>query len=373
MRLLEYQAKELMSKFGLKVPKGKVVTDVNEADRFARTIGYPVVLKAQLPIGGRGKAGLIARVKEPEEMKEKFQQMKERVVAGYRVDKVLVEPFLAHDRELYISLFENRGDRCFTLIASSSGGIDVEEVKDKYLANFGLDGPSEQQYNKAAAYLKLTSKEKEKFLSTARKLYSLFDGSEAELVEVNPLAYVSDSNSNDFVLLDAKVIIDDNALFRRPELKPYLPSDISVEEAEKYGFNFVPLDGDVAVVGNGAGLVLATLDMVSSRGLTPACFLDLGGGATPDRVLAALELVSRTLPNMKALFINVFGGITNSVSVAEGFLEAKKRGFLSKPFFIRLSGAGEQEARKLLEENGIESYIDVEDALDALSRWGGKQ
>src|SRR5579884_442978 len=351
MRLLEYQAKELMSKFGLKVPKGKVVSDYNEAERFARTIGYPVVLKAQLPIGGRGKAGLIVRVKEPEEMKASFEKLKEKVVSGYRVDKVLVEPF----------------------IASSSGGIDVEEVKDKYLANFGLDGPSEQQYSKAASYLKLTSKEREKFLSIAKKLYSLFDRSEAELVEVNPLAYVSDSNSNDFVPLDAKIIIDDNALFRRPELKPYLATDISVEEAEKYGFNFVPLDGDVAVVGNGAGLVLATLDMVASKGLTPACFLDLGGGATPDRVLAALELLSKALPNMKALFINVFGGITNSVSVAEGFLEAKRRGLLSKPFFIRLSGAGEQEARKLLEDNGIQSHIDVEDALDALSRWSGKQ
>jgi len=373
MRLLEYQAKQLMSNFGLKVPKGKVVSNYDEAERFARTIGYPVVLKAQLPIGGRGKAGLIVRVKEPEEIKGSFEKLKEKVVSGYKVDKVLVEPFLEHDRELYISFSENRGDRCFTLITSSSGGVDVEEVKDKYFANFGLDGPSEQQYNKAASYLKLTSKEREKFLPTAKKLYSLFDRSEAELVEVNPLAYVSDSNSNDFVPLDAKVIIDDNALFRRPELKPYLSSDISVEEAEKYGFNFVPLDGDVAVVGNGAGLVLATLDMVASRGLSPACFLDLGGGANPDRVLAALELLSKALPNMKALFINVFGGITNSVSVAEGFLEAKRKGLLSKPFFIRLSGAGEQEARKLLEDNGIESHIDVEDALDALSRWGNRQ
>ncbi|MEM0118264.1 MAG: succinate--CoA ligase subunit beta [Conexivisphaerales archaeon] len=372
MRLLEYQAKELMSKFGLKVPRGKVVSDVSDAERFARTIGYPVILKAQLPIGGRGKAGLILKVKDDTELQANFRRLQETRVSGYTVREVLVEPFLAHDRELYISLFENRGDRCFTLIASSSGGVDVEEVKDKYVANFGLGGPSEEVYSAAASYLKLTSKERERFISTAKKLYTVFDSSEAELVEVNPLAYVSNSSSNDFMPLDAKIILDDNALFRRPELKPYLPSDISVEEAEKYGFNFVPLDGDVAVVGNGAGLVLATLDMVSSRGLTPACFLDLGGGATPERVLAALELLSKALPNMKALFINVFGGITNSVSVAEGFLEARRRGLLSKPFFIRLSGAGEDEARELLRQNGIDSHIDVEEALDSLSRWGGK-
>lgn len=355
-----------MTKYGLQVPKGKVVRNVDDAITSANELGFPLVLKAQLPVGGRGKAGLIVRVSSKDELERKFNELTGKVLQGMKVEEVLMEPFVAHDRELYVSLFENRGDRCFSMIVSPSGGIDVEEVKDKYVTNFGLDGPGQNQYQEAASFLGLTRVEKERFLDTVKKLYNLFDNSEAELVEVNPLAY---SSNGSFIPLDAKVILDDNALFRRPELKPYLPKDVSVEEAEKYGFNFVPLDGDVAVVGNGAGLVLATLDMVSSKGFTPACFLDLGGGAPPDRVLAALELLSNSLPNMKALFINVFGGITNSVSVAEGFLEANRRGLLRKPFFVRLSGAGEEEAREMLRKNGIQSFIDLEEALEALGRW----
>ncbi len=369
LRLLEYQAKSLFKSYSVPVPEGVVVDSLQAAVEAGRSLGYPVVLKAQLPLGGRGKAGLIKSVREESEMGSAFSSIFGRTVQGLSVDKILVEPFFNHESEMYVSYTENRSERCFSIVVSPAGGIDVEQVKEKFMANFGLDGPTDEIISQATKYLGLPSSALSKCSSLLKALYSAFNGSEAELVEINPLVY---SSKNGFMALDAKVILDDNALFRHPELKPYLPHDISVEEAEKFGFNFVPLDGEVAVVGNGAGLVLSTLDMVASRGLSAACFLDLGGGASPDRVRAALQLLSSALPNMKALFVNVFGGITNSVSVAEGFLDVKRSGYLTKPFFLRLSGAGELEARDLLKKNGINSFIEIEHALDALEEWGRK-
>ncbi|MEM0286775.1 MAG: succinate--CoA ligase subunit beta [Nitrososphaerota archaeon] len=365
MRLLEYQAKELFKKYGINVPNSLLINNVEELEG-AKNLGFPLVLKAQLPVGGRGKSGAIVKVKNESELKQAYLTLRNKTIQGLKVDKILAESFFNHTSEFYVSYFENRSDRCFSIIATAAGGIEVEEVKEKFVSNFGLEGPSDEQLNQAASYLGFNGVLKDRCVSLMKKLYKVFDESEAELVEINPLAV----SEGDFAALDAKIILDDNALFRRPELKPYLPEDVSVEEAEKFGFNFVPLDGDVAVVGNGAGLVLATLDMVSSIGLSPACFLDLGGGASPERVQSALEFLSTSLPNMKILFINVFGGITNSVSVAQGFLEAKGRGFLNKPFFLRLSGAGEIEARELLRKNGINSFIDIEDALKALKEYG---
>jgi succinyl-CoA synthetase beta subunit len=367
MRLLEYQAKSLFGTFSIPVPRGEVVSSLAAATSAARSIGFPLVLKAQLPVGGRGKSGLVKVVRTPSELDTEFTAILGKSVQGLKVEKVLMEPFFAHESEMYVGYTENRSERCFSLVVSPSGGVDVEQVKEKFVGNFGLEGPSEETITNAVKYLNLPSSATDGCKKLIMSLYRVFDNSEAELAEINPLVY---SSSGGFMALDAKLIIDDNALFRHPELKPYLPQDVSVEEAEKFGFNFVPLDGDVAVVGNGAGLVLATLDMVSSRGFTAACFLDLGGGASLDRVKAALQLLSTSLPNMKALFVNVFGGITNSVSVAEGFLDVKRSGLLTKPFFLRLSGAGELEARDLLSRNGINSFIDIEPALDALEAWG---
>ena len=362
MRLLEHQAKAVLARYGIRAPKGVLLKGEADLAR-AEALGFPLVLKAQLPIGGRGKAGAVVKVGSREGLAGSYADLKGKVIQGLAVDEVLAESFFPHASELYVSYFENRGERCFSLIAAAAGGVEVEDVREKLVLNFGLEGPTASQYGGAAEYLKVPA---DALTPLLRALYRAFEETEAELVEVNPLAVAGDGS---LLALDAKVILDDNSLFRRGELKPYLPHDVSVEEAERYGFNFVPLPGKVAVVGNGAGLVLATLDMVSSLGRSPACFLDLGGGATPDRVLSALKFLSESLPNMEVLFVNVFGGITNSVVVAEGFLEAKKRGYLSRPFFLRLSGAGDAEARELLKESGIDSFIDVEDALQALKRW----
>jgi succinyl-CoA synthetase beta subunit len=300
-----------------------------------------------------------------DDLQPAYEKLTSLVVSGLHVDEVLAEEFLPHEKEFYCSFFQNRGQRCFSLIMTKEGGIDVEEVKDKEVSDFGLDGPSEADYDKAASYFQLSGSDADSLKALLKALYSLYDGAEGDLVEINPLAFASGKG---FTALDAKVIVDDNALFRHPELQKYVRRNSTEEDAEKYGFNFVSLDGDVAVVGNGAGLVLATLDMVSYKGLKPGCFLDLGGGASSDRVLAALRLLSAQ-PNLRAYFINVFGGITNGVSVAQGILDAKAQGILTKPLVLRLSGAGDVEAREMLGKEGISSFIDEQDALVAVGRW----
>ncbi|HVP23626.1 MAG TPA: ATP-grasp domain-containing protein [Conexivisphaerales archaeon] len=365
MRLLEYQAKALFGEYGIQVPAGHLVRNAGDLDEAVRKVGFPLVLKAQLPVGGRGKAGAVVKVMTEEELKPSYEKLSSLVISGLQVREVLAEQFYPHEKEFYCSYFENRGQRCFSLIVTKEGGIDVEEVKDKEVFDFGLDGPAQADYDRAAAYFQLPSSDAESLKGLLRSLYSLYSGVEGDLVEINPLAYTP---GRGFAALDAKVIVDDNALFRHPELQKYVRKDSSEEDAERYGFNFVSLDGDIAVVGNGAGLVLATLDMVSSKGLRPGCFLDLGGGASSDRVLAALKLLAAQ-PNLRAYFINVFGGITNGVSVAQGILDAKSQGTLTKPLVMRLSGAGDVEAREMLAREGLSSFIDEQDALAAIGGW----
>jgi succinyl-CoA synthetase beta subunit len=365
MRLLEYQAKELFRDYGIAVPSGFLVQSGADLTAAVEKVGIPLVLKAQLPVGGRGRAGAILKVMEKEGLMPAYEKLSSLVVSGLQVREVLAEEFFPHEKEFYCSFFQNRSQRCFSLIVTKEGGIDVEQVKDRAVVNFGLGGPSDADYERAVSYFELAGEDAAGLRGLLRALYSLYQGAEGDLIEVNPLAFTPGKG---FTALDAKVIVDDNALFRHPELQKFVRKDSSEEDAEKYGFNFVSLDGDVAVVGNGAGLVLATLDMISSKGLKPGCFLDLGGGASSERVLAALKLLSAQ-PRLRAIFINVFGGITNGVSVAEGIIQAKAQGILTKPLVMRLSGAGDVEARELLAKEGLRSFMDEQEALSAAGMW----
>jgi succinyl-CoA synthetase beta subunit len=365
MRLLEYQAKELFREFGIAVPSGLLVRSADDLASTVEKVGVPLVLKAQLPVGGRGKAGAIVKVMEKEELLPAYEKLSTMTISGLAVKEVLAEEFLPHEREFYCSFFQNRSQRCFSLIVTKEGGIDVEEVKDREVVDFGLDGPSESDYDRAVSYFQLAEGDAADLKALLKALYSLYQGVEGDLIEINPLSFTP---GRGFTALDAKVIVDDNALFRHPELQKFVRKDSSEEDADKYGFNFVSLDGDVAVVGNGAGLVLATLDMISSKGLKPGCFLDLGGGASSDRVLAALKLLSAQ-PNLRTIFINVFGGITNGVSVAEGIILAKSQGILTMPLVMRLSGAGDVEAREMLAKEGLKSFTDEQEALTAAGVW----
>jgi succinyl-CoA synthetase beta subunit len=365
MRLLEYQAKGLFAEFGIPVPASSLVRGAADLEAVSRSVGFPLVLKAQLPVGGRGKAGAIVKVSSQEELGPAYEKLAAMTISGLPVKEVLAEEFFPHETELYCSYFQNRSERCFSLIVAKEGGIDVEDVKDTEVLDFGLEGPSSEDFQKAGKYLGLSGSDADALTTLLKDLYGVYNGTEGDLVEINPLAFTPGKG---FTALDAKVIVDDNALYRHKELGKFVRKDSSEEDAEKYGFNFVSLDGDIAVVGNGAGLVLATLDMVSSKGLKPGCFLDLGGGASSDRVLAALKLLSAQ-PNLRAYFINVFGGITNGVSVAQGILDARTHGILTKPLVLRLSGAGDVEAREMLAKEGLKSFIDEQDALTAVGGW----
>jgi succinyl-CoA synthetase beta subunit len=365
MRLLEYQAKGLFVEYGIPVPEGTLINGREQLEAACEKVGIPLVLKAQLPVGGRGKAGAVAKVMTKEELVPAYERLTTLVISGLPVREVLAEQFYPHEKEFYCSFFQNRSKRGFSLIVTKEGGVDVEEVRDKFVADFGLEGPTFEDYAKAAGSLGLEANDAAAAVEILRSLYRLYEGVEGDLVEINPLAYTPGKG---FAALDAKVIVDDNAIFRHPELQRFISRNSTEEDAEKYGFNFVPLEGDVAVVGNGAGLVLATLDMVSSKGLKPGCFLDLGGGASSERVLAALKLLGNQ-PNLRAYFINVFGGITNCVSVAQGIIDARKKGILAKPLVLRLSGAGEDEAREMLNREGVPSFISEQEALDAIGGW----
>lgn len=361
MRLLEFEAKELFRQYGIPTPKGSLARSVEEAVEGARRVGLPVVLKAQVPVGGRGKAGLIQKAKDEREVEEKARQMFGKRVGQYVVDKVLVEEFSPHEGELYMSIFLDRGERRFSFILSREGGVEVESVKDKRVFGFNHWEMPREIVEEGWRYLGLPEPLKESYYSLVNALHKLSEAIEAELVEINPLVY----DRSSFKALDAKIIIDDNALFRHKELEKYSKRTKLEELADQYGFSFVPLDGDIAVIGNGAGLVLSSLDLVTFKGKRPACFLDVGGGAPADRVYAALKVASE-IPNLKAIFMNIFGGITNCIEVAKGVIKARDDGIIRVPLILRISGTEEERARELLKEANIPSYIEVEEALKAL-------
>lgn len=361
MRLLEFEAKELFRQYGVPTPKGLLARSVEEAVKKAKEIGLPVVLKAQIPVGGRGKAGLIQKAKDEREVEEKARQIFGRRVGQYVVDKVLIEEFSPHEGELYMSIFLDRGERRFSFILSREGGIEVESVKDKKILGFNHWEMPEEVVEEGWKYLGLPEVLKENYYDLVNALHRLSEAVEAELVEINPLVY----DERSFKALDAKIILDDNSLFRHKELEKYSKKTELEKLADQYGFSFVPLEGDVAVVGNGAGLVLSSLDLVTFKGKKPACFLDVGGGAPADRVYAALKVVSE-IPSLKAIFMNIFGGITNCVEVAKGVIKARDDGIIKVPLILRIAGTEEERARQLLKEANVTSYIEVEDALKAL-------
>lgn len=366
--MLEYQAKELLSRFGIPVPPGAVATNMSEAQSIAKEIGFPVVIKAQVPVGGRGKAGAIAKVSSPEDLRREFHVITSMRLGGYEVKEVLVEKAIEIWKELYVSFFLNRSARNTMLIVSGMGGVDVEELGEKRVFEFETGNLDEGAVKKAAEYLCSYLGGlcvKEELMVLIKSLHDVYERVECELVEVNPLAVTTNSQ---LLALDAKIITDDNALYRHPELLVYEKKSELERIAESHGFSFVEIGGDVAVIGNGAGLVLSTLDMVKLSGLNPACFLDLGGGAPPERVYAALKIVNR-IEGVKLIFLNVFGGITNCVSVAEGLIKAKEDGLLNKPTVVRLTGTEEEKARSMLSKKGVTAYTRLEDALEAVRRY----
>jgi succinyl-CoA synthetase beta subunit len=262
---------------------------------------------------------------------------------------------------MYLSITLDRGDRAFVAIAAAAGGIDVESMSGKVIRRVPLEGIDEKFATEVAALLGLGEQEAKQYVNILLSLERLAREKECELAEINPLAGDKEGN---LMALDAKVIVDDNALFRHPEFAKLHPEDEFEGEASRQGFAFVKLEGDIAVVGNGAGLVLSTLDLVGDAGGSPACFLDLGGGAQQDRVESALRLVNR-LPGVERILVNIYGGITKTTDVAAGINTVLTEGPV-KPLYARVSGAEEDEARKLLEGTPVKLYRSAPEAVAAV-------
>ncbi|HEX6029082.1 MAG TPA: ATP-grasp domain-containing protein [Nitrososphaeraceae archaeon] len=359
MRLIEYQGKELFDQYGIRIPTGYLANTIDEAQKAAINIGYPFMLKSQLTVGGRGKAGAILKCNTEKELESKFYELLDKEVKGEKSRGVLLEEMVDMAKELYLSLFLNRTKRCYSLIASAQGGIDIENVDNKVIIDIPMNGLSMHTAEDVAHKLGLTSGTIVSFVDLTMKLSRLIEEKEAELAEINPVAVLGDGS---LMALDAKVIIDDNATFRHPDLKKYEYISELEAQAQKSGFSLVELNGNIAIIGNGAGLVMSTLDMVSDAGGKAGSFLDFGGRATTETIYEALKVISR-LKNIDAILVNLFGGIVKTNLVAQAILEAYNNGILRVPVFARISGAESEIAKEMLKGSYAKLYDTVEEAI----------
>lgn len=371
MRLLEWQSRELLEQAGIPVPGGRVAGSPEEAEAVVAELGRPCVLKAQVPIGGRGKAGGIRRVDSPQEAEKIAGELFQMKIRGFKVASLLVVAASEVGAEHYLGITVDRRRGVPVFIYSPSGGVDIEEAARSSPGSVHqqpvpvLEGL--QPFRLRRLLASAPTPLKKDLARVARQLYSVFDRYEANLAEINPLAETSEG----LLALDAKIVIGDD---HRPgpqfEGLVEFAQDPLEAEAEAAGFSYVGLDGDVGVIGNGAGLVMATLDLVAAAGGSPANFLDIGGGARAERVRAAVELVRRS-GKANVLFVNVFGGITRCDEVARGVIEGVSEHGSSLPVVVRLSGTNAAEGARALDEAGLVPVASMEDGATravALSR-----
>jgi succinyl-CoA synthetase beta subunit len=368
LKLFEYEAKQIFAKYGVPTPKGFLATSVSEAREAAVMINAPVAVKSQVLVAGRAKAGGILFADSVGEAEKAAATLLGKEIKGVRVRSVWVEEKIAVKKELYFSITVDRASRCYVAMGSSEGGVDIEQVAaaspEKVVKVFidPIYGFRLYHARLIAKRMGYVGGQMNDLASVFLKHYRLALDFDAELAEMNPLV---ETGEGKFVAADARLIVDDNALFRHPEFRarPLEEAELSPQElaAQKSGIAYVKLDGDVGIVGNGAGLVMATLDAVQLYGGMPADFLDVGGGATADEVAAALDVVFSD-PGVKVVFVNILGGITRCDEVANGVLEARKRAGFTKPMVIRLVGTNEEEGRRILTEAGIHVLDSMEEA-----------
>jgi succinyl-CoA synthetase beta subunit len=368
MRLLEYQGKELFLQYQIPIPKSYLANSLREAKELSSKFEFPLILKSQVAAGGRGKAGAIVKCRTQGDVVAMFPELMNKEIKGELPRSILLEQGVHIEQELYISIFLNRGKRCYSLICSAQGGIEIEGVENKFIVDLPNSGLTQSLAREAASKLNLQGQTAESFENFAMNLSRLVFEKEAELAEINPAVVLEDGS---LMALDAKVIIDDNALFRHPELSKYQHMSESELQARKSGFSFVELDGNIAIIGNGAGLVMSTLDMVSDQGGKAGCFLDFGGSATAETIYDSLKVISKT-KKIKAILINLFGGIVKTSMVAQGILRAYHEGIIEVPTFARITGAESESAKALLKNSNAKMYDSAEQAirgmLDELSK-----
>src|SRR5829696_5395593 len=365
MKLLEFQGKELFNSYDIKVPKSYLAKDIEQAKLGSKKIGFPCVLKSQLTVGGRGKAGAILKCKNEKELVEKFDELINKEVKGEKPMSILLEEMVNIKREFYLSIFLNRTKRCYSIISSSQGGIEIESVDNKVIVDIPLDGISSELASQVFEKMNLNNSEKNTFIDLIQKLSKLIYEKEAELAEINPLALL---DGEKFVALDAKVIIDDNALFRHDDLKKYEELSELESQAKNNGFSFVELDGDIAIIGNGAGLVMSTLDMVTDAGGKAGAFLDFGGRATTESIYQALKVISK-VDKIRVILVNLFGGIVRTDLVAQAILNAYNDDTIKVPIFARITGAESEKAQALLENSKARLFNTVEEAINATVKY----
>jgi succinyl-CoA synthetase beta subunit len=353
MKLHEYQSKQIFARYGVPIPRGHVAATASEARQVSEELGGRVVVKSQVLVGGRGKAGGIRLAKTPKEAEEVATQILAMELKGLPVRKVLVDEAVSIAKEIYLGITNDRALRKPVFMASAAGGVDIEEIavrSPEKIVKIHIDpllGLRDYQARDIAVSIDLPREHWRTFLEIARGLWRAYVESDATLAEINPLVITVD---NRLMALDGKMIIDDNALFRHTDLGDMRDLDVEAAaeiEARKYGLSYIKLDGQIGCMVNGAGLAMATMDIIKLSGGEPANFLDVGGGASADKVAVAFRIIL-TDPNVKAVLINIFGGITRGDEVARGILAAMAEVKPKIPLVIRLVGTNADEGRRLL-------------------------
>ena len=358
MDLFEYQGKQYFAKFGIPVSAGGVAVTVDEAVKVADASQYPVVVKAQVQVGGRGKAGGIKLANNADEVRLHAGNILGMDIKGHVVKRIWVEHASDIDEEYYASFTLDRAAKKHLLMLSAQGGVEIEEVAEKdpdaivKLHINPVDGLSEKVARQAAVDAKIPAKALDGVAKILVQLYDCFTAGDCDLAEINPLIL---KPTGEVHALDAKVSLDGNAEYRHPEWAEYSATeelDDREQLAREKGLQYIGLSGTVGIIANGAGLAMSTLDVVNQVGGTAANFLDIGGGANADQMAAALEVINFD-KEVKSIFINIFGGITRGEEVAKGIVEAMKRVDLRAPIVIRLDGTNAEEGREILASAGI--------------------
>ncbi len=369
MKLFEYEAKSFAQNLGISTPKGGVASTPEEARDFHKRIGGEAVVKAQVLVAGRAKAGGVKFASTPEETKDRASEILGLTIKGEKVRRVLVEQKLSAKKELFLSIVQDRSGKCQTVLASEQGGVDIEQVAKEHPEKlvrrqvdplFGMRGFDARDVVLNLGYRGPQLIALSELLINLFRLSAIYD---AELVESNPVIETQDGR---FTAADLRVIVDDNSLFRQPEFQERsreVSGEVTLLEskARERGLAFVELEGDVGIIGNGAGLVMATIDMVKQYGGNPANFCDVGGGANADHVAAALEVV-QSFAKVKVVFVNILAGITRCDEVAKGIVEVKKVVGLKKPLVIRMVGTNQEEGRRILQSEGIKPFDKMDEA-----------
>lgn len=382
MKIHEYQAKECFDRFKIPIPAGKVVDNLEDALRVADELnGYPVVVKAQIHAGGRGKGGGVKLASDREEVKKAVGQIiGQKLVThqtgpqGQKVKRVLIEQGLSIDKELYLSLIPDRKTAKVVIMASMAGGVDIEQVAEetpeKIIKTFIDPTLGIQAYHcrKIAFGLEIPGEARKELITLIRNLYGLFIEYDCSLVEINPLVLTSDKR---ILALDAKINFDDNALYRHKDILDYrdLDEEDPLEvEASKYGLNYIKMDGNVGNMVNGAGLAMATMDLIKKAGAEPANFLDVGGGASAEMVENGFQIVLGD-PKVKGILINIFGGILRCDVLAQGVVRAAEKTGLTVPVVVRMEGTNVDQGRKILSESSLDlrTAKDLKDAARQVS------